>query len=130
MPAGNGIAMTRYTLHIVPYDNQNQINIVFVVSNFFAGLAPVIVGLVLEGTSGFGAGIGGIFINNYHVFFVISALLYIFPIVLRRRLSGTKDSGTIEVVATVLRPVTNMFGPFLHAGSKEDFSGQKGPKSP
>jgi MFS family permease len=118
--AGNGIAMTRYTLHVVPYDNQNQMNIVFVIANFFAGLAPVVAGLFLEWTRGFGAGYRDVSINNYHVFFFVSTLLYVFPIVLRKRLVGVKDSTTIEVVATVLRPVTNMFGPFLHVGSKSE----------
>lgn len=118
--ACNGIAMTRYTLHVVPYDNQNQINIPFVISNFFAGLAPMLVGLVLEVTRGFELQAGEVLISSYHVFFVISALLYVFPAVFRGRLTYEKDAGTLEVIGFITRPLVNVFGPFLHIGPKSD----------
>jgi predicted MFS family arabinose efflux permease len=118
--AGNGIAMTRYTLHVVPHDNQNQINIPFVISNFFAGLAPMLVGLVLELTRGFELSSGGVLINNYHVFFVVSSLLYVFPAIFRSGLAYEKDAGTLEVIGFITRPLVNVFGPFLHIGPKSD----------
>ena len=118
--AGNGIAMTRYTLHVVPHDNQNQINIPFVISNFFVGLAPMLVGLALEVTRDFELSPGGVLINNYHVFFVVSSLLYVFPTVFRSGLTYEKDAGTLEVIGFITRPLVNVFGPFLHIGPRSD----------
>lgn len=111
--SGNGIAQTRYILHAVPPDKQNQINVINVFATSAMGIAPLVGGLFLALTSSFGFEFFGRAVNNYHMLFIVAAALFILPHLLQRKLKSTKDAPTMQVVAFVTRPLRDMFGPFI-----------------
>lgn len=111
--SGNGIAQTRYILHAVPADKQNQINVINVFATSAMGIAPLVGGLFLGLTTNLSFQLSGKTVSNYHVLFIISAALFILPHLLQRKLTLTKDTPTMQVVAFVTRPLRNMFGPFI-----------------
>lgn len=111
--SGNAIAQTRYILHTVSPDKQYQINIINVIAFLSIGIAPLIAGFFLKITSGFSVNINIMQFNNYHLLFVISALLFITPHILRHKLRIDKDSSTMDVLVFVTKPLRNFFGPYI-----------------
>lgn len=111
--SGNGIAQTRYLLHAVPADKQNQINIINVIASLALGVAPLFGGLFLKLTPAWRFAVAGLSFNNYHVLFVIAAALFLVPHILRKELKHKKDTPTLHVLAVVTRPLLRTIGPFL-----------------
>ncbi|MBN1436637.1 MAG: MFS transporter [Sedimentisphaerales bacterium] len=118
--SGNGIAQTRYILHTVPSDKQNHINIINIVSNVTAGVAPLLAGLLLWLTRGFGFASGAVSLNNYHLLFVLTALLFVVPHVLRKTLTGTKETSTSQVISFMSNTIRNAFQGYLSISGKSD----------
>jgi len=110
--SGNGIAQTRYVLNAVPETKPNYINIVNFTTFFFISLAPIIAGLFLTLTKNISFSSGALNMNNYHILFVLTGTLFIIPHLLRRKLRVAKEKSTSDVVAFVIRPLRNIFGPF------------------
>ena len=111
--SGNGIAQTRYLLHAVSTEKQNQINVINVIISIAIGIAPVIAGVLLKLTEDFSVTIAGKTFNNYHGLFILSSILFIIPHILRRKLKLKNDTSTPQVIAFVTRPLRNIFGPFI-----------------
>ena len=111
--SGNGIAQTRYILHTVSPKKQYQINIINVITFLSIGIAPLIAGFFLKITSNFSIKVNVMQFNNYHLLFVISAVLFIIPHILRHHLRLEKDSSTMDVLVFVTRPLRNFFGPYI-----------------
>ena len=116
--SGNGIALTRYMLHAVPSNKQNQINIMNMISIFSMAIGPVIGGLLLWLTKNWTFHCGALSMNNYHLLFVISACLFFVPHTLRRKLKIRKDTSTSDVLAIVSRPVRGIMGTFIRIKKK------------
>ena len=117
--SGNGIAQTRYMLHAVSPEKQNQINIINVISAFSMGLAPLFGGLFLKVTGSVRFNITGLGFDNYDVLFIISSALFIAPYLLRKSLRQKKDTPTMHVLAIVTRPMLSIFGPFLRTNGRK-----------
>lgn len=117
--SGNGIAQTRYILHAVPPDKQNRINVINTISHSSCAVAPLLGGLLLRMTDGFSFQSGALTLNNYHLFFLICALTFIIPHMLRRKLGLVKDTPTVQVIAFVTSTLRNTFGPFLGLGKND-----------
>ncbi|RLD11496.1 MAG: hypothetical protein DRI44_03435 [Chlamydiae bacterium] len=116
--SGNGIAQTRYVLHSVPDSKQNYINIINFTTFFFISIAPIITGVFLTMTQNVSFSSGALNLNNYHLMFIIIGTLFIVPHILRRNLRAAKESSTSNVVAFVMRPLRNIFGPFKRINRK------------
>jgi len=111
--SGNGIAQTRYMMHIVPASKQNYITIVNVFLSLAAGLAPLLGGFFLATSRGVSVGAGPGGFNNYDLLFIIAACLFVVPHRLHNKLRATNDKPALQVIAIVTRPLLNIFGPFL-----------------
>jgi len=116
--SGNGIAQTRYILHAVPSNKQNDINIIMIISNLTMAVAPLFGGLFLVLTKNYSFDSGALSLNNYHIMFIISAVLFAVPHSLRRGLKLKKETPTTQVLAVVMRPIRNIFGPFVRLRKK------------
>ncbi len=110
--SGQGIAQTRYMMHIVPVEKQYYITICNVATGIVSGLAPLIGGFFLQWTSGIVFRTRLVDFNNYNILFVLSAILFVIPHLLHKRLSIAHETPTVEVIAFVTRPLLTMFGPF------------------
>jgi len=110
--SGQGIAQTRYMMHIVPMEKQYYITICNVATGVVSGLAPLVGGFFLQWTSGIVFQTRLVDFNNYNILFVLSAILFFIPYLLHRRLSIAHETSTVEVMAFVTRPLLTMFGPF------------------
>lgn len=109
---GNGIAQTRYLMHSIPVDRQRDITIINMLIIFTWGISPLIAGLFLYVMDSFQVHILGREFGNYHLLFVINAGLFMIPRVLRKHLKMQKDTPTVHMLATLLRPRGIMPGPF------------------
>lgn len=110
--SGNGIAQTRYLMHSIPTGRQRDITIISMLIIMTWGISPLIAGLFLFSTKSFGVEIMGRAFNNYHLLFVINAGLFMIPRTLRKNLKMNKDTPTVHVLATLLRPRWIMPNPF------------------
>jgi MFS family permease len=117
--SGNGIAQTRYILHAVAPDKQNYINILNMSCFAMWGIAPLLGGIFLLVTNNLNdyPELGNF--NNYHLLFIVSALMFVVPHFLRRRLSLKKDLPTAQVLSFVIRPFLK-FPPFMIFGKNKD----------
>lgn len=102
--SGNGIAQTRYILHAVPRDKQNYITIINLFAVITAGISPLVGGFFLHLTRNLNFQTGAVQLDNYYLLFVISAVLFIVPHILRNRLKCKKEASTAVVLAIVSRP--------------------------
>ncbi len=116
--SGNGIAQTRYVLHSVPDSKQNYINIINFTTFAFISIAPIITGLFLTATKNLNFSSGAVNLNNYHIMFIVIGILFVVPHILRRNLRIGKEKSTSNVVAFVVRPLRNIFGPFKRINKK------------
>ena len=116
--SGNGIAQTRYVLHSVPDSKQNYINIINFTTFAFISIAPIITGLLLTVTKNLNFSSGAVNLNNYHIMFIVIGILFVVPHILRRNLRVGKEKSTSNVVAFVVRPLRNIFGPFKRINKK------------
>lgn len=110
--SGNGIAQTRYLMHSIPLDRQRDITIINMLIIMTWGISPLIAGLFLSATKSFETEIMGRVFNNYHLLFVINAVLFMIPRTLRKNLKMKKDTPTVQMLVTLLRPRSIMPGPF------------------
>ncbi|MFI4911607.1 MAG: MFS transporter [Sedimentisphaeraceae bacterium JB056] len=108
--AGNGIAQTRHMLHSTPRNNQAAIVLITIISSISLALAPLIGGILLSATKGLSIKSGAINLNNYHILFLLSALLFTIPYNLRRKLRITKEDSTNYVMSSILRPLRQAIG--------------------
>lgn len=118
--SGNGIAQTRYLLHAVPKDQQNHINIVNMISVLVTALAPLVGGAFLAITSNLHFEHGAVSLNNYHMLFLLTGMLFIIPHILRRRLGTKKDAPTSRVFAFATQTLRGIFGPFFRVAAKDE----------
>ena len=125
--SGNGIAMIRLLLHAIPSDRQNQINVIYVISDFLMGLAPLLAGLMLAITAGTTIQTPINTVNNYQIFFIVTASLFILPHLAIRGIKNTKDASTMQVIAIMARPLLNTLIPFIMNTPKD--SSQKDTKN-
>ena len=109
----NGIARTRYLLHAVPSAKQYYINIINILCNCSMGIGPLIGGFFLYGTRDLSFRSGALNLNNYHFLFVITAVLFVIPHLLRKKLRTKKETPTTKVLALVTKPIRNVFGSFI-----------------
>jgi len=116
----NDIAQTRYMLHAVPINKQYYMNLISVLVNFFASLTPIAGGFFLYKTEKFRFGSGVLSFNNYDLFFIITALLFVIPFTLRKQLRVGWETPTRDVIAIVIRPLRNTLG-LLVGFNKSDF---------
>ena len=111
--SGNGIAQTRYMLHAVPTNQQYLLNIIQLVTGLSMAVGPLLGGLFLAHTESFSLSSGAIKLNNYHIWFILTSLIFIIPHILRKKLRFRKETPTIEVLAIVSQPLREVFGAFL-----------------
>ncbi len=116
--SGNRIGQTRYILHAVPSNKQNQINVINVIANFVMGVAPLLGGLFLRLTRGYKFESAVFGFSNYQILFIISAVLFVVPHLLCGKIRQKADASTMEVVAVVAHPLLNIFGPFMRISKK------------
>ncbi len=110
--SANGIAQTRYLLHAVPDTKQNYINRINLSMYATRSLAPLFSGIFLALTENVTFSSGALRLNNYYILFITVGTLFTVPHILRRKLRHVKEKPTSEVVAFVMRPLRNVFGPF------------------
>lgn len=118
--AGNGIAQIRYMLHAVPHDKQNQLNVIHVISVFVMGIAPLFAGLLLGLSSDFTLTTPLKVFNNYHVFFIITAVLFVFPHLLCKGLRSGNEAPATHVIAVVTQPILHLFGISARTANKNN----------
>ena len=111
--SGNGIAQTRYILHMVPLDKQNHINIINIISNLTVACGPLLAGLMLHATKGAEFHSGAVSLNNYHMLFLLVAVAFVPAHLLRKRLGMTKETPTAHVITFVSQSIRSTFSPFL-----------------
>ncbi len=116
--SGTGIALIRLLLHTIAADKQNQINVIYVISDFSMGLAPLLAGFMLTFTAGISIPTPFKTINNYHLFFVATALMFILPHLAIRGLKRTKEASTMQVIAIMARPILNTLAPFIRTATR------------
>lgn len=117
---GNGIARTRYVMHIAPADKQNDINLLSNVVFVSWGIVPLIGAMILKLAENFHLTIATREFNNYHLLFVISAGLFVIPHLLSRKLGLSKDTPTSHVLIYLSRPLTRLMGPLGRYVTKND----------
>jgi len=100
-------------MNTVTSKNQNQINIINVISNLAMGTSPLTGGLFLKLADGVAFSAAGRNFDNYDILFVFSALLFIAPYILLRNLRKTGDLPTFGVLTNLARPIMNMFSPIM-----------------
>jgi MFS family permease len=119
--AGSGIAQTRHMLNSTPRSNQASIVLITITSSISLALAPLLGGIFLSATKGTVLYSGAFALNNYHLLFLISGLLFIIPYNLRRKLRITKEDSTNYVMTSVLRPVRQAIGSHIRVLPKGIF---------
>lgn len=117
--SGNGIAQTRYILHAIPNNKQNYINLINTTAIVAWSIAPLIGGLFLVSTQNFNFKSGAVNFNNYHMLFILNALLFVIPHILRKGLKSKKESSTSHVLTFVTRPLRNTLGPFIRTRKRD-----------
>ncbi|MBN2456972.1 MAG: MFS transporter [Sedimentisphaerales bacterium] len=111
---GSRIAQTRYIMHVVPRDKQNQINVINLWVWLTMACAPLFGGFFLHIWEHLqSAPTAGSLQGGYSVLFAVSAMLFVPPFILRKKLRSKKDMPTAYVVALAVRPLRNIFGPFI-----------------
>lgn len=111
--AGNGIARTRYTMHAVSSEKQFYIIIIDIFAQGALAIGPVISGFFLHSTENLAFSFVGVQLENYRLLFIVTAILFIVPHVLRKKLRMKKETSTAEVLDIVIRPLRNAIGSFI-----------------
>lgn len=123
--SANGIARTRYLLHAVPSGKQYYINIINILGNTSMAIGPLIGGFFLYIVRDFSFSSGALHLNNYRLLFIITAMLFIVPHLLRKKLRTKKETPTTQVLAIVTRPIRNAFGSFIRISRTDRDNTQK-----
>jgi hypothetical protein len=109
--SGNGLVQTRYLFgSLKPGLEASYLAVTFLVLQQATGIGALLGGQVLTFTQKFGFRIGEPGLNNYHIIFLLSALMFLVPWFLRRRIKEPTDSPTRHVIAVVLQPIRNLVG--------------------
>jgi len=111
--SGNSIAQTRYMMHTVPADKQYLLSIVHMVWGLSAASGPLIGGWFLSKTENIRFESGAVSLNNYHILFIVSGLLFIVPHLLRKKLRTTDETSTVKVLTIITRPIWDVIGPIV-----------------
>jgi MFS family permease len=111
--SGNSIAQTRYMMHTVPADKQYLLSIVHMVWGLSAASGPLIGGWFLSKTENLRFESGAVSLNNYHILFIVSGLLFIIPHLLRKKLRTTDETSTVKVLTIITRPIWDVIGPIV-----------------
>ena len=119
--SGNGIAQTRYIIHAVDPEKQNQMNVITMITTSVSACAPLLAGLFLHLTSDLHFHSGAVTLNNYHCLFLLVALMFIIPHRLRRRLGLRKETPTTHVLAFIAQNIRQAIGgPFVRLTRKSN----------
>jgi len=110
---GNGIAQTRYMMHTVPAGKQYLICIIHMTWGLAAASGPLLGGWFLSKTENLHFESGALSLNNYHILFIASGLLFIVPHLLRKKLRTTDEATTMQVLTVITRPIWDIIGPIV-----------------
>ncbi len=108
--SGNGIAQTRHMFHTVGETDQSNLS---VVNGFFflsVAIAPLVGGFFLWASSNWLVKSGALNANNYHMLFILAALIVIIPHCMGKHFQRAKENSTVEVFVVVTRPLISLFG--------------------
>ena len=109
--SGNGLVQTRYLLAALkPQLEASYIAVTYLVLQQAMGIGALLGGQILTVAHQSGFQIGKPGPNNYHIIFVLSALMFLVPWFLRRKFKEPADSPTRQVIAVVLQPVRTVVG--------------------
>ena len=117
--SANGIARTRYLLHAVPSEKQYYINVIEILCNSSMAIGPLIGGFFLYNMRDFFFISGAMHLNNYHLLFIITAVLFVIPHLLRKKMRSKKETPTTEVLAIVTRPLRSVFGSLIRINRRD-----------
>lgn len=118
--SANGIAQTRYMLHLVSPDRQSNIVIINAVINCSLALAPLIGGIFLTISPALKSALSLHGVNNYHMLFIFAAILTFIPHLMRKQMRVPQETPTTEVFVIITRPLRSMFGSFVSFNVKSD----------
>jgi MFS family permease len=93
-------------------------------SSVALALAPLVGGIFLHITDGFTLSSGALRLNNYHILFIISALLFLVPYSMRKKFRVAKEPATSDVIAMLARPRRPIWGTFIFFNSSKSRSSQ------
>jgi len=111
--SANGIAQTRYMLHLVSPDRQSNIVIINAVINLSLAFAPLIGGIFLTISPALKSALNLHGVNNYHMLFIFAAILTFIPHLMRKQMRVPQETPTTEVFVIITRPLRSMFGSFI-----------------
>jgi MFS family permease len=111
--SANGIAQTRHMFHSVPESDQSVMVMVNMTVFLSIAVAPLVSGLFLWVSSGWQATSGALNANNYHMLFVLAALLVTAPHAMGKRFQTATENSTKEVFVVVTRPLISLFGSLI-----------------
>jgi MFS family permease len=122
--SANSIAQTRYMMHTVPASKQYLMCIIHMVWGVSAATGPLIGGWFLSRTESLHFQSGAVSLNNYHILFIASGLLFIVPHLLRKKLRTTDEASTVQVLTIITRPVWDVIGPIVTFKANKKTSGK------
>ncbi len=119
--SGNGLVQTRYLWAASnPELQASYIAVAFVILQQATGVGALLGGQLLTLADRLGFQIGATGINNYHVIFLTSTLMFLVPWLIRRRMKEPADSPTREVIAVVLQQARTTIGSMAILGKGRD----------
>ncbi len=109
--SGNGLVQTRYLFaSLKPEMEASYMAATYLILQLATGIGALLGGQVLTLAKKMGFRIGDPGLNNYHIIFLLSFLLFLIPWLLRRKIKEPSDSPTRHVIAVVLQPARNVIG--------------------
>ncbi len=111
---GNGLVQTRYMFSsLKPELDASYIAVTYILLQFSVGLGSLIGGQILSIAYKWGLIIGESAITNYHLIFIVSFLIFLIPIYMRKKLRTPTDIPTREVLTSITQPLRLLVGPLL-----------------
>ncbi len=109
--SGNALVQTRYFWAASkPELETSYIAVTFFFLQLATGIGALLGGQILTLAYKLGFRIGEPGLNNYHIIFLLSVLMFLIPWCLRRKIKEPADSSTRHVIAVVLQPARNVVG--------------------
>ncbi len=111
---GNGLVQTRYMFSsLTPELDASYIAVTYTLLQFSVGIGSLIGGQILNIAGRAGMSIGQSVITNYHLIFLLSFLVFLIPIHIRRKLREPTEVPTREVLTSITQPLRSLVGPVL-----------------
>lgn len=108
---GNGIALTRHIMGVIDRKDQaSYLTITSVLGVATAGMAGLLGGVFLQWGESVSITLGSLELSIYHLLFMISGAMFVFPHLLRVKLREASDYSSTEVIAFITRPLRMMLG--------------------